>query len=269
MHLDAIKTLALDIPEGTTSNGLLCPKCEGGEFGHKAMSITRTTSSELKFICFRAPCGYKGRVYTNGNGNLLPPSQEVLRRAPTQREYIRLSSRTRLHLQIRFPNLSDGFVDACKEEDERISMPIKDIFGREVGRNRRGYEWFRKYRGPKSLVDWHEEVETKSDFTWCRGGNDTVYIVEDQLSADCIHNTTGCEVVALLGGHVSLKLITVLKERLGFKTILLALDKDAWAKAYKTECSYRLFGLRALTWDSDNDPKDMSSEELMEVFIGK
>ena len=54
---DAVKEIALTLPDGCTDSKSKCPEC----LSNKAFSVTRDRNS-LKFICFRASCGFKGII---------------------------------------------------------------------------------------------------------------------------------------------------------------------------------------------------------------
>lgn len=263
MNDDQVRLLASGISTGETRNGMSCPECSGVT-NDKAFSITRTAANEIKFICFRATCGYKGHISTS-NVHAMCKNNAKPVDLPKPLEYYDLSKRTRTQLIMRYPNLPMEFIDSCKEEKYRILIPIRDRWGRIVGHNRRGYKWFKDFYGPKSITDWQEDPYIKSDFSWINK-SDVVYIVEDQLSAACISNITGASCLALLGSHVSNNLIAILKQQYGCTEIKVALDQDAWAKAAKIEKKFRLLGVSSMQWESGLDPKDMPADELKEVF---
>lgn len=54
---DEVRELALSLPDECSDNTCHCPKCSS----NKAFSITRS-AGQLKFICFRASCGFRGVV---------------------------------------------------------------------------------------------------------------------------------------------------------------------------------------------------------------
>ena len=56
-NVEAVKLLALSLPDGCSEGSYTCPACgEGGSF-----NVTRE-DNELKFICFRVSCKFHGRT---------------------------------------------------------------------------------------------------------------------------------------------------------------------------------------------------------------
>lgn len=104
----------------------------------------------------------------------------------------------------------------------------------------------------------------KHDFTYALGKTDKVIIVEDQVSAHAVHQFTGIDCLALLGSRVSDVLIEHLKNYLGYKEIVVALDRDARKKGIRALRRHKLVGVRALMLVKD--PKDMTENEIRNRF---
>ena len=65
MH-EEIKDMALSMPDNSTSNGMVCPNCSGGNSGDRSLSVTKD-GGLIKFICYRASCNYRGVIGDNPN----------------------------------------------------------------------------------------------------------------------------------------------------------------------------------------------------------
>ena len=287
---DQVRMLALDLPEGVTKNGERCPKCGGGVHGDRAFSITREGDGTLKFICFRASCGFRGKVssspstttYSCDGQRLGAVSSDVqgntgsLRNTPakggrsiSESATRSLTSAERQDYRGAYRGTSDSHLQKLRKfkMDGSIGIPFYDTYRRMVGYNRRQDKrlgWDGK--GRKSVIEFvDEKPPTTGDFYYCQGKTDTVVIVEDQISADCINNICGVDTFAIMGSHISDDVVLKLKD-IGYRRLVLAMDADAWGKADKFEQKYRLLGMEAIRWNSGLDPKDMQVAELYEVF---
>ena len=268
MHFDElankVKLLSAAIPEGQTANGLSCPKCRGGIHNDRAFSVTRT-AGELKFICYRASCGFSGVIDSQGCRGTprknKPPQIKIL-------ETKALSKMAEKYLRKKFDGLSDTFFSQCRSlvTDDGIAMPVRTPRGERYGYMARKYTalgW--SGYGQKNIIYSEAPEYVRGDFTHCRRNSKTVFIVEDQVSADCVHNVVGLDTYALLGTHIAENIILALLS-LGYKQLVIAFDEDAWGKANKFKQRFGLFGIDVMTWKSGLDPKDMNREELNEVF---
>ena len=255
-----VRLLAANIHDFETINGQICPKCNGGIHHDRDFSITKTPT-EIRFICFRAKCGYRGIIRTNSNEPHKPPKQKT---GNPYLDYLyKLDTKTKLYLQTRFALYDTSMYRLDKLG--RVFIPVIGIEGYQIAWLARTYKELSTYSGPKAVVYWDSVYKLKNDFSFFSGKDTKVYLVEDHISARRIKEVTGADAVALLGVEVTQELVVELY-KLGYKDIVVALDANAWNKASTFARKYNLFGVRMITWDSELDPKDMSTEELREAF---
>lgn len=253
------KLLGLTLADGETLNGQKCPKCGGGIQHDTAFSITRERG-KIKYICYRAKCGFRGiLIDTGGTTEIITGSRKKAR------AYSGKTCSLQCDLALQGVDSAGFLMDIATK---RLVLPIYSNLHREVGVLLKRIKGVSTFNGSKAIIYWSDDVELKHDFRYCTYTKDTVYLVEDQLSANCVHNVCDADVVALLGTHITNELILELKKRL-YKNIIIALDEDAWNKASKYEAKWSSLGVTSIRWESGLDPKDMSIDELKKVFCGK
>jgi len=256
--LDEVRLMGAAMVGLETANGLVCPKCKGGQHHDKAFSITKT-HSHLKFICYRASCGFKGTVdhrsgtYTEGPTK--PKQETQVYRGPTERL-------TETYLADTF-----GVSDSCvrwAENTKRVLLPVTGIDHTFLGWVARGYKvlgW--DGSGPKTINYNHQTDVPFMHFP--KEPSDSVVLVEDWVSAEAVGQYhPSC---AILGTHLSPEKAHYLASQ-GIKTLYLAFDEDAWHKYAKVHSQYSLLfdDIVGITWDSGLDPKDMCPEDLKNIF---
>jgi hypothetical protein len=261
-HLTEVKLLGASLVDGETKNSLVCPKCGGGLNHDRSFSITRVGST-LKYICFRVKCGYRGVVGSKADslGTKIPKAENRINLYT--KEIFQLPEGGREWLLTRYPVMPEAYLARAgfSYEDDRVLYPLTDRHGNRAGWVARCYE---EGVTPKTITYWESEDKVRGDFTFFKQGELT-YLVEDVISASALGGI-GLSAIALLGTNVSDELVT---EAWNPHGIYLALDKDALPKALKYEKKFRLMGVKVKVWDSHHDPKDMSPEELREVFLGR
>lgn len=258
MNYLGVADIAMTMPDNTTLNGQVCPQCGGGQNKDRSLSITKTQGS-IKWICFRAKCGYKGVQQDNPNNpRIARQPAEVVREY--EKETFELEVADTSFLSTMY-DLSYGELQSVRKHKNYWVFPVKDIHGRTTGmvhKKFRGEGRKSIQFGPRDLMHW--EVYSLL--------NPTCVVVEDWLSAKRVGKYVNC--VALLGTHMSSKQACALATH--FDRLLFMLDEDAWGKAAKHCMEYdSLFreGCRYTTWEFDNmspDPKDLTEEELITVL---
>jgi len=255
--LESVKLLGLNMIAGTEKNGLVCPKCKGGRGRDKAFSIA-ATHSHFKFICFRATCGFKGTI-DRRSGTLTEgpkinkPTLNPYTYPTTRLEGDFFKNKFKLNATLKW-NAYTG----------RVLFPIRDISLAPLGYVARGYaELGWNGNGPKTLNYISDDSNPFIHFP--STPLDSVVVVEDWVSAEKLkvyHDS-----VAILGTHMSPEVATYLAKH-GIRVLYLAFDSNAWNKYSGIESKYGLMFKRieGLRWESGLDPKDMSEEELAEVF---
>lgn len=272
----AARLMAASLNVGESLNAQECPNCGGGLRNDKSFSITRTDETTLKFICFRAKCGWKGSInsthVTTHDGGYNPHQRNLTttagRRLPVT--YRRLRRTQRANLLARFPAISYLHDVGWDRKRDRIVFPIRNFFNEIVGEVARYYPWLAKQQHtgymPKSLVAIYKDGANKIDFTCAMDQTPRVYLVEDAVSARCIKNVTGVDTISLNGTRIDKNTLQDIKFGGKYKEIVIALDKDAWVNALAIEKKYRLLDVKVIQWESGLDPKDMTPDEVHEVF---
>lgn len=249
---DEVLALGLDLADGETKNGLVCPACRGGNSGDRAFSLTRR-GSELLGICFRAKCGFTTRMTSNGSTavKVKPRTQKLPEFRVSVPEWFYTT----------FPYLGTSYYRKLRTYNDRLCTPILDSYGEVVGYSCRSYDPTVR---PKTLTYWSVDVPVKADFAEVTQDNNDVVLVEDQISARMVSRYCDIDTVALLGSHVSQQLVEYLWNDLKFRRILIALDEDATKKAIKFAQRYSLYNVEAMPLTKD--PKDMTPDEVISVF---
>lgn len=249
-----VRAMAQVVNGGTTLNGLVCPACDGGTNNDQSFSITKADNGLIKFICFRAKCGYKGITHENPNNIPVEPLVKKEKQEIPHDKHTRcLSGAEVLELTERF-DLQQ--VDKVRMHHNYWVFPVENHRGQTTG-------WVhkKKYGSGKKNVIYGKPYQMHwagQTFPF----NNTVVIVEDWLSAARIGQYMPC--VALLGTNLALDQVREISSL--YDKAVFMLDKDAWSKGYAMCRDYGLMfddGCVVATWKSGNDPKDMSSSELV------
>lgn len=267
---DKVRLLGLNLADGETVNGLKCPACSGGYNSDYAFSITRR-GSELLGICFRAKCGFTCRISSLREATVSRVNNSDLAK---EQRYKSLKDSLRIvnaeladKLHRRFPYLPRAYTRTLRQLDGVLYLPIRDSYGTIIGYLRRDF-WSTK--GKKAIAYLEPKAVLTSDFSACLSGSKglsvpTVIVVEDQISAIMVNEYANVDVVALIGSHVSQELVEHLWADLGYRRILIALDEDATKKSLKLAQRYSLYGAESVMLQKD--PKDMTPEEIQNVFL--
>lgn len=259
-----VMDLASDVNNGETRNGLTCPVCHGGQKRDKSLSITREDGF-IKWICFRASCGYRGVSGDNPNNDKFLENIAVNKPKPLDETP---PIRTEEITQEQSRGLREKYglrldeVALVKQSANYWVFPVHDMYGNRTGIVQKKHRFF----GPKNLVhgqrgQMHFTIPPHSN-------NGTVIIVEDWLSGTKVGRY--CPTVALLGTNLSQKQAVLLSDH--YERAIFMLDKDAWGKSVdyckKFNCLFAS-GCDYATWESGLDPKDMSIAELETILRNK
>lgn len=270
MH-DAVKEIALTLPDGCTDSKSKCPDC----LSNKAFSVTRE-GNVLKFICFRASCGFKG-IIDSSTGDFVS-------------EYKPTGDKLKLFTgELDF--LNDGEVDYLASlfrivpdlllkirwglRDKRVYYPQYLADGRVMGYIARYYPelnfdiplrgakayWKPVFDFPPPLLftDLNMLLEVRKQ--------KKVVLVEDYPSALRIISQLGIPCCCLGGTNLYGAVIGSLIE-LGVERVIIVLDADAVHKALKMKKALCLMFDVVIIPLTGKDPKDMDEHELLNVFKG-
>lgn len=247
------------LADGDTSNGGLCPACNGGVSGDRSLSVSRRDGT-LLWICYRDSCGFRGREGQRAGGiRTVVPSTRATAGRWIAREAEPLPADVSELLASRYQigaKLTSYGGFGWDTESNRLTMPVRGAQGQELG------VMLRSLSGEKPKVISHTE---KGAMAWYV--NLTIpglIIVEDQLSA--LRASDYLSSVALLGTNLSEERVAEIKKA-GLGPVFLALDNDATASAVKFVVKYRTVLPMQLV-RLDKDIKDCTNEELDNLFAG-
>lgn len=259
--------MGLSLSTGTTVSALECPKCRGGDNGELTFSLTRK-DGKLLFQCHRNKCRFYGVIGSSGIDSG-PPDKKV------QYQAFGYETRKLCTSELSFINEKFGIlpeeIKQWKYCDElyRVIIPMIGSQSQRVGVVARYYPELDirnlkpSYMRNKALVFMEKEGEPKAHFQNVSEENDTVFLVEDVVSAVKAARYTNA--VALLGTHISDALIDRLV-KCNFKKVCLALDKDAWKTAVELKQKHGInFGNFSLV-PLSKDIKDMLDKDVMELI---
>lgn len=261
MH-EAVRQLALSLPDGATTKKHPCPECGGGGSKDRNFYITRE-SGLIKFICFRVKCNYKGAVRDNPNNEreFRPPA---LPTNPFLGRTTSLPDRVVdfLYDKYKRPPSCHWLFDP---DNNRVVFPLRSVTGYPIGNVSRGYrELDSSMSGKKSIVYWDvPPTEPRIHFEKIQLlDSATVVVVEDVISAYAVAEFANC--VSILGTHLGSNHINYFRRR-GVERLLFYLDEDAISKAVSARDKYNLVfpkGCGVIPCYKGLDPKDTSDNEL-------
>lgn len=262
---DAVKELALSLPDGCTDGGSPCPNC--GRTG--SFNITRDGNT-LKYICFRVACTCYGNTASKSNTGV----QAVVKKVKlftgdltmlTDEEYAYLST------TFRIPEEVWDSTRYC-ERDGRVYFPQYHISGQLQGYIARYYPALttKKCWGAKAL--WKAVLPTEGGLLLPHmsvlsaiHSQKRVVLVEDWPSAQRINSQLHIPTCCLGGTSLYATHIDTLID-MGVEQVIPVLDADAVVKAVKM-CKTMSLCFDTMTLPlTDRDPKDMTFEDLCLTF---
>ena len=261
---DNIALHAYGLSSNETSTTMLCPVCLGGRKYKQSFAVTRTPEGLALYICYRASCGIKGAIGISPDVS----NPDVFKKSKEPNPYNHLTMcvppERMLEFVKKFPHISEAYRNAMvwSEYAQRYIMPIHNKYYGTIGHVARSFS-----SDLKAITYWLTRQQGTCHYALSPKSSDTIIIVEDIPSCESIKNVAGAASLALLGSHLAAPLVHQLRND-GYKRIIMALDEDAWDKAYKAAHKYTLLGVEAITWPSGLDPKDMPANELIEIFGG-
>lgn len=228
----AIKQLGINLPEGGTTSEV-CPFCNGGVSSERSFSLTRE-GFDLLFMCHRAKCGRKGKVFLGTK-----PSESTHAPAAAPRLYTgEVRQLTEDEAQILWNRYHLGYPDIRRHGltvdslNGRLMVPVKD-----AGGSIRGFEGRRlvregeAYRGAKTLHFRHKPADVWQGYFFPvkEREHKVVVVVEDTISAMKVSRQFPC--VSIMGSHIRQEALADITKALPKHVIKIALDKDATDKA--------------------------------------
>lgn len=239
---ETVEALAVALPPGESLR-TTCPKCAAPE---KAFSITRTERG-LLFKCFRASCGWHGRL-TEDPTSWHP--ERIKRQVKPAAPEVRF---------LPFPAEIESWFPLTAAERTKYDIHYCDndaVLYRFYGDGQEGsvFRWYDgrvpkcKRYGPAPYAYYYGRAAPPN----------VCILVEDCLSAAVIHATLGCAALALLGTTLTPATLA------GLSDYILMLDPDAAALTYRYCQMYNGLVHRLVPAIPPADPKDMKREDLRE-----
>lgn len=258
---DKVILAALDLPAGVGTK-IVCPACLGGASGERSMTISRSPAGVVLWHCHRASCGAAGR-----DGNSLAPQITAPKRRTVHEYHPRqLPDDELAELSKKFDVKPQVLLDAGVKWDamtQRVLYPVVDYSGLPVGWFARTYD---KKVSPKTLTAIPTGSQPISFFS--APASACMVVVEDVPSAICMRSSCHMHTVALGGTYLSPGMEQdILKycKWQGIEHVVLALDNDATAKAFKMQKELSLM-IECSVLPLAKDTKDMTDKERSLLF---
>ena len=255
-----ISLLASELEAGSTLR-VICPRCEGGSSGEKSLSVTRTEDGVLVWQCFRDKCperkGNDGEI-----GSYIPSLERKEVRKP--RKVFEGTTKALNQAHLAKLKAMWGVVDPpywyyTPDYGGRIAMSI-----RGPKYTHRGWV-LRDIRGVARTKAFTYLEENEESLSWYKTTKDAPTVLVEDIPSAVRAYMNGVNAVALLGTAIGLDKAMEIAEY-ATRPIIVALDQDATAKAFKHVERYNLL------WDNPQvlvlhkDLKDMTAEELEELL---
>lgn len=265
-----IALLAEVLTVGASTNGHICPWCQGGARLDKSFSVTRTETGVL-YNCYRDSCrqanqsaGFIGSSGVHRWGEAKPKGKEpspflgdlLPLEGPMYRSLGTHYGLTRETID-RFGVMQDPIMS-------RYIIPIRDSYGRILGHIARTPPG--DTRKPKTLT-----FRANPDAPWaavhCACPVREVVLVEDMWShMRLMQAYPELSVVALLGTHASLE-VAIMIGQLRPHKVTIALDPDATRTAIEMRRAHALlWNCPTVVLPLPKDIKDMDECELYGLF---
>ena len=270
-HRLTVVEMALSLPEGCSTRGV-CPKC--GEKG--TFSLSRI-NSEIKYICFRASCGFKGVITSKGSDVPLL-DETVLRQHKLFNGTLTALNENEIDYLYRKFRIDTEWLEHTRysEEDCRVYYPQYDEIGRVFGYIARHYpklDGNRRTHGAKAY--WKQVLPGDPGLLFPNMEvmaqvvkEQRVLVVEDYPSMLRINSQTGVPTCCLGGTNIYASHIDTMLT-LGVKDLIILLDADAVVKAVKLKRGLSLaFDSVTVIPLTGADPKDMTHDELKSIMRG-
>lgn len=261
--------LTRELPSNTTRYSYSCPACNRGSF-----SVTNNGNGIL-YNCFRNKCGIRGFI---PHANIIQSASVT--NEPKIKEYKPIDTVRLNAAQVRFfiqkfdlQGVREyGF--AWAPEYNRVYIPVRDWYGRDIGHLLRGYKELAEYDGPKTLNFKHSCTVPFAYYSFDCLRKSHIILVEDVISClkvckaiengkDSVNALNDIGIVSLMGTNISSEMVRLLKG----KIISLWLDADAFSKSLSLKENFTLLFPSVNVVYTKEDPKDLSYEQIKETLI--
>jgi len=281
-EIDQIRLMGDHLAIGETLPNRVCPYCGGGKSQDRSFAISRTGDGNLAFICYRASCGRAGYIrdggYNSTPRDVKQSGKPVRKIRPYTGVLWRLATEDRDYFEQRF-HLDMDAVDTYirLNEDQRYAIrvtgPLNEHYGwvlREPWKGKPACPRSGAGYTSKTILHMERDVEPICVYQAYKGygphPNDTVVIVEDQISALRLWQMN-YKAVALLGTHLNMARVRII-QRLRARRTVFALDPDATDKAFEFARKWGLALPSVRVALLEKDIKDMGDDTEIKDAIG-
>lgn len=240
---------------------IVCPFCGGGSTKETCFSIRRLEES-IAYVCYRATCGSKGLLNVGATIDRPQPLPPLMKPdVGSKMHFAPLEEKAKDILKQKFYLTDDemrGWMHVTSHG--RVALPIYSAKREVIGHVAKSFD---KKVVPKNITMLNDANNPLASFYLHHRDRHGLWIVEDQISAIRAHRyVNSC---AILGSHIQESLITCIINN-GFKHIVLALDKDAFAKSLVYQKKFNSLFESFKVTRLPKDLKNMSVTEL-ETFM--
>lgn len=263
---DTVKELALSLPDGCSTRDIACPNCGS----NNTFSVTRE-EGVLKFICFRVSCGVKGVIGSRSTSEYVTPVKQV---KLFTGKLVALNNTYHAYLCMQF-NLRHVNMSGIRwcYADQRVYYPQYNIKGILQGYIARYYPVLANTPLQGAKAYWKPVVQDAKGLCIPNINvlpmiqqQERVVLVEDYPSCLRIISQLGLPCCCLGGTNLYDSMVATLME-LEVKQVVVVLDADAISKALTMKRKLQLaFPNTVFIPLTGGDPKDMTEQELVEVF---
>lgn len=260
---------------GERTRQIPCPACGGGDTKEKSFSISKE-EGVLYYKCWRSSCLLKPGAIENTTGSLIQEPKPIEFKESSKKESRPYTGILQIlpkegydifrdKYGLEEPDLAEGEV-LWAETSDRYSFPVHS-----PNWERRGTS-LRLFHNRASYPKW-DHYPARTDCPWIgwyirpsvsyRGG--PIVLVEDPISALKVSRHFVC--CYLNGTSLGLDALMEVIKYARFANAVLALDKDATAKAAEIIHKHRFFlGNKAFAVPVEKDPKYLDDEEIKTLF---
>lgn len=268
-NVDAVKLLALSLPDGCSEGSFTCPACgEGGSF-----NVTRD-GNELKFICFRVSCKFHGCTGDRAESVSTRPNIRKKKLFDGQLDF--LNEFETQWLSDTF-NIDKRWLHPVRwgVMDSRVYFPQYNIDGRIGGYIARYYPQlnFNTSLGKQPKAYWKPTLQRDCGLMFPdlkvvsnARKSKKVVLVEDAPSSLRINSQLAIATCCMGGTNLYDSMVSTILA-LGVTSVAVVLDNDACDKAVKmmNQLAFVIPDARVIPL-LNQDVKDMSLQECADTF---
>ena len=274
-HIPAIQELASGVGVGDTDR-FICPCCGGGSSKERSLSVTRRSSTEAFFICYRAKCDLgSGHIalFASKEGAILKHQSKKPVRDKLNHNLTGLDEDTVEFFKDNyyFTNQMLHYGRFQLTFDRRVYMWVFDRARRKRGgvvrKYKELYEGRREYVSIPKTLNYIHDNETPLSWYYRdnsrRKASNVLVLVEDIPSA--LRLNPYVDSVALLGTGFGADKQKEIRSGM-YDRVYLALDEDATSKAfrYRKQCQLYLPNMRVMALPQDF--KNMTPEQIEDTL---